>query len=276
VVDTANAEPVGLFFAGGTDAAGVVHGIANPVGDVLGELATQTGNGVGYTFVGGADHGVSCLNYGDSTIGASQSRSMADAEIARGQAALFAARTLVDPAAGILGVAMGKSSDRPGEAALLVYVNGHLNPNVPPTVDGVRTMVIPATMDEVAFGTAALANASSALPLLPPAELRRAIEVKQQHAAAMMRQNVAFFGIGVGQSLDSPREAALVIYVDRRHMTANLPPVLDGVRTRYIEMDRLHVTRSYATTVRAAHQCSPGQTADPDPAAIMLPLAEIF
>jgi hypothetical protein len=268
VVDTANAEPVGLFFAGGTDAAGVVHGIANPVSDVLSELATQSGNGIGYAFVGGTDHGVSCLNYGDSTIGASQSKSLADAEIVRGQQALYAARTLVDPAAGILGVAMGKSSDHPGEAALLVYVNGHLNPNVPPTVDGVRTMLIPATMDEVAFGTAALFNTSSGLPPLAPAELKRAIEVKQQHAAALMRQNVAFFGVGIGQSLDNPREAALVIYVDRHHMTANLPPVLDGVRTRYIEMDRLHVTRSYATSVRAVHQCAPGPEGDPDPAAI--------
>jgi hypothetical protein len=277
IVDTANAEPVGLFFAGGTDAVGVVHGIANPANDVLSELATQTGNGIGYTFVGGTDHGVSCLNYGDSTIGASQGRSLADAEITRGQQALFAARTLVDPATGILGVAMGKSSDHRGEAALLVYVNGHLNPNVPPTVDGVRTMVIPATMDEVAFGTAPLANTSPALPPLTPAELRRAIEVKQQHAAALMRQNAAFFGVGVGQSLDNPREAALMIYVDRRHMTANLPPVLDGVRTRYIEMDRLHVTRSYAAAVRAAHQCNPGLAADPDPAAMIRPrLSGIF
>ena len=30
VVDANNAEPVGLFFAGGTDAAGVGQGVANP------------------------------------------------------------------------------------------------------------------------------------------------------------------------------------------------------------------------------------------------------
>ncbi len=42
MVDTSNAEPVGLFFAGGTDASGVVHGIANPANEVLNELAAQT------------------------------------------------------------------------------------------------------------------------------------------------------------------------------------------------------------------------------------------
>jgi hypothetical protein len=85
----------------------------------------------------------------------------------------------------------------------------------------------------------------------------------------LMRQNPAFFGVGVGQSLDNPHEAALMIYVDRRNLPANLPPVLDGVRVRYIEMERLHVTRSYATTVRAAHQCSPHSVAAPDDDAIM-------
>jgi hypothetical protein len=140
MVDTANAEPVGMFFAGGTDAAGVVHGIANPAGDLLGELSAQTGNGAAYTFVGGADHGVSCLNYGDSTVSAAQAAPLMDAEIGRGQQALFTARTLVDPSTGVLGVAMGKSSDHAGEAAILVYVNGHMSPSVPPTIEGVRTV----------------------------------------------------------------------------------------------------------------------------------------
>ena len=60
-----------------------------------------------------------------------------------------------------------------------------------------------------------------------------------------MKQNPAFFGVGVGQSFDHPREAALVIYVDRKQVPASLPPTINGLRTRYIVMDRLHVTRSY-------------------------------
>jgi hypothetical protein len=271
LVDTANAEPVGLFFAGGTDAAGVVHGIANPAGEVLGELAAQSGNGAGYTFVGGVDHGVSCLNYGDSTIGAAQAASLSNAEIARGQQALFAARTLVEPSAGILGVAMGKSSDHTGEVVVIVYVNAHMNPSVPLTVDGVRTTVIAASTEQVALGNAPLANSASSLPSPVAAELKRAIDVKQQNAHTLMRQNPAFFGVGVGQSLDNPREAALVIYIDRHHLPSNLAPVVDGVRTRYVEMDRLHVTRSYATAVHASQHCLPHQAGEPDPDAIMRP-----
>ena len=271
LVDSANAEPVGLFFAGGTDAAGVVHGIANPAGDVLNELSAQTGNGTAYTFVGGVDHGVSCLNYGDSTVGAAQAASLSNAEIARGQQALFAARTLVDPSTGILGVAMGKSSDHTGEAAVIVYVNGHMNPNVPPTVDGVRTIVIAATAEQVAFGTAPLTNTPASMPSPAAAELKRAIDVKQQNARTLMRQNPAFFGVGVGQSFDNPREAVLVIYVDRHHLPSTLTPAIDGVRTRYVAMDRLHVTRSYATAVHASQHCLPHEAGEPDPDAIMRP-----
>ncbi len=73
----------------------------------------------------------------------------------------------------------------------------------------------------------------------------------------MMRGNPAFFGVGVGQSLDNPREAALVVYVDRRQVPAQLPATVDGLRTRYIVMDRMHVTRSYAAPIRPKHSCKP-------------------
>jgi hypothetical protein len=72
-----------------------------------------------------------------------------------------------------------------------------------------------------------------------------------------MQQNPAFFGVGVGQSLDDPRAAALVIYVDRDHMPADLPATIGGLRTRYVVMNRLHVTRSYAAAFPAAHHCMP-------------------
>ncbi len=77
----------------------------------------------------------------------------------------------------------------------------------------------------------------------------------------MMRGNSAFFGVGVGQSLDNPREAALVVYVDRRQVPAQLPATVDGLRTRYIVMDRMHVTRSYAAPIRPKHSCKPNPIA---------------
>jgi hypothetical protein len=255
LVNASNAEPVGLFFAGGTDAAGVGQGVANPAGDVLSALGSVAGNGAAFTFVGGPDHPVSCLSYGNSTAEKAQSLALSDAEITRGQQALFAARNLVNPAAGILGVSMGKSTDHAGEAAVLVYVDAHAKPTVPAIVEGVRTMVIAATPEEVALGTAPLDNGATADIALAPAALNHALRVKEQMARSLMRANKAFFGVGVGQSLDNPREAALVIFVDGNRMPATLPQMLEGVRTRYVVMDRLHVTRSYAAGVTSARHC---------------------
>jgi hypothetical protein len=261
VVDTATAEPVGLFFAGGTDTAGVGHGVANPAGEVLNALAAATGSGASFSFVGGPDHPVSCLNYGNGAMRAAQALALSDAEIARGQQALFAARSLVNPAAGILGVSMGKSTDHPGEAAVLIYVGDRARPAVPAVIEGVRTVVISATAEEVALGAAPLDNGASADIALAADALNRAIRVKQI-GRILMRRDKAFFGVGVGQSLDNPRDPALIFFVDRNHMPAALPQVIQGVRTRYVVMDRLHVTRSYATGVNSTRHCTV-----PDPAA---------
>lgn len=252
VVDTANAEPVGLLFAGGADASGVVHAVANPAPDVLSELDAQAGNGASFTFVGGADHPVSCLNYGNSAVAAAQSAALSDEEIARGQQALNAARALVNPSSDVLGVAMGKSSDRLGAAAVIVYVAAS-HALVPETIEGVRTIVILASQETVSLGVAPLSNAIPDTLTLSPAVLSHAAQIKNQVARTLMRRTPAFFAVGVGVSLDNPREAALVIYVDRSRVPATLPAVVDGLRTRYVEMDRLHVTRSYLQGGGARH-----------------------
>ena len=44
VVDSSNAQPVGLFFAGGTNGDGIGLSVANPIGDVLRELGAQAGS----------------------------------------------------------------------------------------------------------------------------------------------------------------------------------------------------------------------------------------
>jgi hypothetical protein len=255
VVDAANAEPVGLFFAGGADASGVSQGVANPATDVLNELSTQIGGGTAYTFVGGADHAVSCLNYGDNTVSAAQARTLPDAEIARAQQALTQARMLVNPTAGILGAATGKSSDHPGEAGVILYVDEAMAVNAPDTVDGVRTLVIPTHPHAVAFGSAPQTPSEAGVRAVPAASFNQAVAVKQQIAATLMRQNPAFFGVGVGQSLDNLNEPALVIYVDRIRVPAQLPPIIDGLRTRYIIMDRMHVTRSYLAPTESRSHC---------------------
>jgi len=251
VVDTGDAEPVGLFFAGGTDASGVGQGVASPAPDMLSELNAQIGSGTTYKFVGTADHAVSCLNYGDGTVAAAQERELSDEELSLGLQAAAQARAMVNPSLGILGVAAGKSNDHPGEAAVIVYVDENMTVSVPAEVGGVRTMVIPANAQAVAFGSAPLTNSAAGNAPLAASELARAIAVKQQLSRTLMRRNPAFFGIGVGRSLDSPKEAALVIFVDRKHLPEQLPQTVAGMRTRYVVMNRLHVTRSYGIPIQS-------------------------
>ncbi len=250
VVDASNAEPVGLFFAGGLNTDNVDVGIANPVSEVLSELGSQMG--ATYTFVGATDHAVSCLNYGDATATAAQARTLSADEAARADSALNAAQALVNPSAGILGVSTGKSSDRSGEGAVLVYVDQNTNATVPQTVGGVRTVVIPTTAQAVNAGTAPRTPAQ--VPLTA-ALLKQAMATKQQITPGLLKRNPAFFGVGVGQSLDNPKEAALVIFVDRREVPAKLPQTISGLRARYIIMDRLHVTRSYAAGLATHSRC---------------------
>ncbi|WP_162601652.1 hypothetical protein [Occallatibacter savannae] len=260
VVDSVNAEPVGLFFAGGIDADGVSHAIANSAADVLNELSGQIPGGSELSFVGTQDHEVSCLSYGDSSSSAAQSKTLSGSEIAKQQQAMALARGLVNQSAGILGIAPGKSTDQPGAPAVVVYIDPASSPNVPSSIGGVRTIVVPADLRAATLGSAPMIAAAGTTPQLSPSALATAIASKRRVSRALMQQNPAFFGIGVGQSLDDPRQAALVVYVDRNRMPSELPATLAGMRTRYIVMDRLHVTRSYAQAFPAAHHCVPHET----------------
>jgi hypothetical protein len=256
VVDTANGEPVGLFFSGGVDTSGVSIGVANPAQEVLNELGTM--NSTSYTFVGAADHAVSCLNYGNSTATAAQTMVLSIPQSVRAEQAMSQARMLVSPSEGILGIATGKSSDQPGDAAVIVYVDQNMNVSVPATVNGVRTLVIPTTPNAVALGAAPQTPQDAGLTAaLTAPVLRDAIAAKNLAADSLMQQNPAFFGVGVGQSMDNPREAVLVIFVDRNRVPAQLPATINGMRTRYIIMDRLHITRTYATPIQSRSRCAP-------------------
>jgi hypothetical protein len=140
---------------------------------------------------------------------------------------------------------------------VIFYVDESMNVSVPQTVSGVRTEVIPTTAQAIAAGAAPQsAVRSGATEPLASAVFNQAVMAKEQIAQNLMQQNPAYFGVGVGQSLDNPREASLVIYVDRKQAPAILPPTVNGLRTRYIIMDRLHVTRSYLQgPVRSIGHC---------------------
>ena len=189
---------------------------------------------------------MSCLNYGNSTASSAQAVALSNSETDRIEQAMSEARMLVNPSQGILGVAMGKSSDHSGEGAVIVFVSLGANAQVPATIAGVRTVVIATTGKAVANGSAPASSLEVNQPVaLSAVVLNAAVSVKQQISKRLMRVNRSFFGVGVGQSYDNPRDAVLVIYVDRRQVPALLPATVGGLRTRYIIMDRLHVTRSY-------------------------------
>ncbi len=259
VVDSSNAEPVGLFFAGGVTNIGgnqVSEGVANPASEVLSELSAQ--QGTTYSFVGTADHPVSCLNYGSASATAAQGTTLTAGRVTLAQSALLQARMLVNPSVGILGAATGKSSDHAGEAAIILYVDPNSKVGVPQIVDGVRTQVVPTTVQAMAEGAVPRAGAAEVFPPLTSNVLNQAITAKEEIAQSLMKQNPAFFGVGVGQSFDNPREAALVIYVDRKQLPSTLSPIINGLRARYIVMDRLHVTRSYLSGLaHAQSHCMP-------------------
>ncbi len=253
IVDSSNAEPVGLFFAGGTDVNGVEHAIASPAGDVLSALNAQVpeanGSPATYSFVGGADHEVSCLSYeasreDEDRIGNSGAAlatlALPAADRERVEAALPLAQSLLGANNGIQRISVTSSKDHPGQGALAIFVDsavaGPAAPvPIPHEIGGVTTVVVPVKS----------ATGANATPQLRPAVIAQAVAVKQQVASTLMKSNAAVFGVGVGQSLDNPADAAIVLYVDRHKANVDLPDSIEGQRVRKILMDRLHVTRAH-------------------------------
>ena len=254
VVDASNAEPVGLFFSGGTDGNGVEHAIASPIGDVMTALDTQvpgTNGPTSYSLVGGADHPVSCLSYDGTRNSAATlppASTLSQTERERAVASLPLARALVNPRSGIARVGITVSKDHPGEAAFALFLDpAQSNAPAPPAVvGGIATVIVESN--------GAVADSSA-----PPkaASMAQVLAVKQRNVSALLKNYPALFGVGVGQSLDSPLDAALMLFADRRRMTGSLPATMEGQRVRLVLMDRLHVTRSYDTPAQSKGSCVP-------------------
>ena len=274
VVDAANAEPVGLFFAGGTDADGVEHAIANPVGDVLSALNSQlpsqasgASGPANLSFVGGQDHPVSCLNYGPASTrnpahsGADDlsAAQLSEVERERAEAVLPLAQSLLNPAAGILRAGIAAAQDHPRDGAIAFFVEPTANgaaPNIPAFIGGVPTMLIQATAPLQAAGQEFSVSAATVFAGQPrPSSLTQVLQVKRRNSAALLRANPSIFGIGVGQSLDNPNDAAIVLFVDRKKPADNLPVAIDGQRVRLVMMDRLHVTRAHGIPGQRRSSC---------------------
>ncbi|MBT9331448.1 hypothetical protein [Paracidobacterium acidisoli] len=260
VLDAANAQPVGLYFAGGSDGKGNGISIANPIGDVLDELSSRGGSA--FSVVGTtAAHEVACLKY-DTAAGETAGPEVSDGARERAQ---FVAETLAAPLVnnekGILATATGKSLDAPGEGAVIVYVDAaklktaEPQTAIPETVGGIRTQVIATDALSLARGVEPAAPAVEAGIHLTAAALTHAGVVERQYASALM-SDPAIFGVGVTQSEDDASQAALLVLADVNQSPRVMPATLGGLRVRYMRLHRFHVTRSKYAEPNAVSSCA--------------------
>jgi hypothetical protein len=237
VLDASNAEPIGLYFAGGTDGDGHGLSVANPIGDVLHELGAQAGSRM--SIVGASTpHPVACLRY-DPAVPTDPPHVPA-AALEDAQTVAASVSTSMH-SAGVLGAAAGASLDSPGNAAIIVYVD-RPDATVPQTIEGLRTVAVVTDAASVARGTAP--NMPSLEPglHLSAASLTSATAIEQNVAPQLM-SDPAIFGVGVTQSQDNPAEAALLVLVDINRNPQSMPATIDGLRVRYLRLHRFHTTR---------------------------------
>lgn len=229
VVTTDTARPVGLLFAGNTTSS-----TANPIQDVLTALQDPQTH-VAPAIVGGGDHAVNCVaNAASSSATSASAQSAVITAQERQRVEDIRQRHLDelsnDPA--VSTVEIGVSNDQPGAAALEIHLARPRQQAIPAQVEGVRTRVVrdftlsPAEQrNETAEFTRRMSDANAA---------------KENHAEEML-QSRGIYAVGVGRSADDPTQPAIVIYGERSAI-ANVPAVIDGVRTRVIEGDRYTTT----------------------------------
>jgi hypothetical protein len=254
IVTQDTADPVALLFAGSdTDTVG------NPASDVL---AAFPGSGnVTPTFVGGAAHQVIGCSLQLQSAVATAARRQVSAEEVRNAAMirdLHAPELLANSVIDAIGV--GRSYDRPGQAAILLFVNsrGSLE-GLPRSIAGVSTRVIQGdswasrgalTSEESAHLLVGTAE-PQLVHTLRPGELQRAKTVQEAHQAEFLgRPEVV--GVGIASSVDAPGEAALLIYVNHGASVGAIPAEIDGLRTRVRETSRFVAGRD---SNAASHGC---------------------
>ena len=246
IVTQDSADPVALLYAGSD-----VDTVGNPVSDVLTALADPT-TGVKPVFVGTAStHPVAACSLPGPQ--AAMTARLAAQKVAPSSGAiagalrvrdLHAPELMAHPEVQAIGV--GMSFDHPGEPAILLFVTrDQPRTGIPAEVDGIRTRIIEGEF--FAQRGVLSAEQSAALEQAAPApqsvyaisesEFARA---KAVHAARVdeWMSKAGVQGVGIGSSVDSPGEAALVIFLIRGVAHEPIPPVIDGLRTRIRESSR--------------------------------------
>jgi hypothetical protein len=244
IVTQSNANPLALLYAdSSTDTVG------NPVSDVLSFFASH-GNAV--NFVGAARTApvIGCTLPGPQAAMAArlavETATPSPAALARAAAVRNkrAAELLGYPE--VQAVGLGASYDNPSEAAILLFVmKGPSRSNLPPEVAGVRTRIIEAEQF-AQHGVLSQAESAALEQSAPPpqlvypisdAEVARAKVVHAAHVDEWMKMS-GVQGVRITSSIDSPGEAALMIFLIQGAPHPAIPPVIDGLRTRVRESTR--------------------------------------
>ncbi len=143
-------------------------------------------------------------------------------------------------------VGVGASFDNPGDAAIVLFVvKGQPRTGIPASLEGIRTRIVEGELfaehgvvsrEQSAALEQATASAQTVYPI-SEAEFARAKALHQAHVGEWMSKT-GVQGVGVGSSVDSPGEAALVLFLIRGVAHEAIPPVIDGLRTRVRESSR--------------------------------------
>jgi hypothetical protein len=242
IVTQDTAEAVALLVGGNAQDT-----LGNAITDVLGFFTTNGGSAT--TMVGGATHAV--IGCTLPTKPASAVQTMSAAVLS---ADVLQNATTVRDAHGpelmghpeVQAVGVGVSFDNPSEAAIVFFVTtGQSRSDLPLKVDGVRTRVVENDL----FAVRGLVSPSESLALeqsaakpqltypISQSEVARAKVVQAAHQAALLKQP-GVQGVGITSSVDSPGEAALLIYLTRGVEHGAIPQVIDNLRTRVREGDR--------------------------------------
>jgi hypothetical protein len=240
IVTQSTAEAVALLFAGSdTDTVG------NPITDVLPDFpgASNVTPTFGTTATNPEHQVVGCTLPALKAVTIAPQVKAASTSILQATAVrdLHASQLLTIPA--IKAVAVGESYDQPGKASILLFVGKEESPaGVPKTLDGVRTRLIQGNSwthqgllsSEEATDLLSAAGQPQIVYPLQPGEYDRAKAVHTAHVKALLKQP-GILGVGITSSIDSPGEAALLIYVLRGASQDNIPLEIDGLRTRIRE-----------------------------------------
>jgi len=269
IVTQTTADPVALLFAGST-----TDTVGNPISQVLSGLPDPSNPQSTPVFVGtNTTHPVAACSLPGPQSGMAARLALqkvaASAEGLQNTLAIrdaHAAELMAHPEVQAVGV--GASYDNAAEPAILIFVTaGQPRTNLPEQVDGVRTRIIEgelfARRGALSAEESAAMEQSAATPqLVYPVsgdEIARAETVRAAHTDEWMTK-AGVQGVGIGSSVDAPGESALIIFLIKGVSHDPIPPVIDGLRTRVRESNRIRAGFRQTPPRRGCSAPAPGKS----------------